>query len=183
MRNHKTGCGRCHRNVCCCPRTPVTSSCICPPGPPGPAGPAGPPGSDGSTIFPTLSTALYKWSGLSANPASTPAEHSDSGDEFTLGPTPRIEYPVVGDQTLDVFRVNLLEALSGEDNDLTFTLYHRVGGAGSFIPIASVSYATGGSGQQSDVGPFVLADGDTIALESTASGAAVSGSLFTAVLR
>ena len=57
MRNHKTGCGRCHRSACCCPRP--TSSCICPPGPPGPPGlpgsngvlgpqgPVGLPGSDG----------------------------------------------------------------------------------------------------------------------------------------
>ena len=46
MRNHKTGCGRCHRKVCCCPRTPG------PPGPPGSngtAGPPGPPGLPGST--------------------------------------------------------------------------------------------------------------------------------------
>ena len=43
MRNHKTGCGRCSRKVCCCPR-PVTS-CLCPPGP---AGPPGPPGSAGA---------------------------------------------------------------------------------------------------------------------------------------
>ena len=47
MRNHKTGCGRCHRKVCCCQR-PVTTSCICPPGPPGPEGPQGPPGSTGA---------------------------------------------------------------------------------------------------------------------------------------
>ena len=54
MRNHKTGCGRCDRRACCCPRP--TSSCICPPGPPGPpglpgsngaAGPLGPPGPQG----------------------------------------------------------------------------------------------------------------------------------------
>lgn len=44
MRNHKTGCDRCHRKVCCCPRT---VSCICPPGPPGPVGPAGSTGSTG----------------------------------------------------------------------------------------------------------------------------------------
>ena len=58
MRNHKTGCGRCSRKVCCCPR-PAASSCICPPGPPGPsglpgsdgvAGPPGPPGSNASAI-------------------------------------------------------------------------------------------------------------------------------------
>ena len=61
MRNHKTGCGRCSRKVCCCPR-PVTS-CLCPPGPPGPpgptgtagaAGPSGLPGSDGASGLPGL---------------------------------------------------------------------------------------------------------------------------------
>lgn len=45
MRNHKTGCSHCHRNTCCCPRTPATSSCLCPPGP---SGPPGLPGSDGA---------------------------------------------------------------------------------------------------------------------------------------
>ena len=55
MRNHKTVCGRCHRNLCCCPRTAPVSSCICPPGPTGPqglpgvAGPTGPVGPRGLT--------------------------------------------------------------------------------------------------------------------------------------
>ena len=61
MRNHKTGCGRCSRKVCCCPRTPVTSSCICPPGPQGPAGPTGPAGSNGFALDPG---SIEKWSGL-----------------------------------------------------------------------------------------------------------------------
>ena len=46
MRNSKSGCSRCRRNVCCCPR-PV-SSCICPPGPPGPPGPSGQQGVPGA---------------------------------------------------------------------------------------------------------------------------------------
>ena len=182
MRNHKTGCGRCHRKVCCCPR-PATS-CLCPPGPPGPQGPPGPPGSNGSTL---VGSALYKWSGTSASPTpeegDTPAEHSDSGDGSLTDGAPRIEYPIVGDQTPDELRVNLLAALGGDDNVLTFTLYQRVGGVGAFIAIASVSYATGESGQKSDLGPFVLSDGDTIALESTATGENIIGTLFTAVLR
>ena len=45
MRNHKTGCGRCRRDICCCPRN--RNSCLCPPGPAGPPGPPGPPGSEG----------------------------------------------------------------------------------------------------------------------------------------
>ena len=48
MRNHKSGCDRCHRNVCCCPRS-VASSCLCPPGPPGPSGPDGSTGATGAT--------------------------------------------------------------------------------------------------------------------------------------
>ena len=55
MRNSKTGCSRCRRNVCCCPR--AVASCLCPPGPAGPQGlpgvagppgPLGPPGLVGS---------------------------------------------------------------------------------------------------------------------------------------
>ena len=172
MRNHKTGCNRCSRKVCCCPRP--ASSCICPPGPPGPQGPAGPAGSDAS---PTLTAALYKWSGLSAGIASTPAQHSDNGDDNIIGAT-RIEYPVVGDQVLDAFRVNLLSTLAGEDAVLTFTLYLN-----GVTPIATVTYVTGETGQKTDLGPFVLADGDTISLESTETGDIGDTVLFTAVLR
>ena len=55
MRNSKTGCSRCRRNICCCPR--AVASCLCPPGPAGPQGlpgvagppgPLGPPGLVGS---------------------------------------------------------------------------------------------------------------------------------------
>ena len=48
MHSHSKSCSRCHRKVCCCPRT-VASSCICPPGPPGPEGPPGSNGTTGAT--------------------------------------------------------------------------------------------------------------------------------------
>lgn len=46
--HHKNGCGRCWRDICCCPPR-NRSSCLCPPGPPGPPGL---PGSDGPPGFP-----------------------------------------------------------------------------------------------------------------------------------
>lgn len=188
MRNHKTGCSPCSRKACCSPR-PLPSSCICPPGPPGPPGPEGsmgPRGLPGSNaIAPTSGGAIYKWSGNSASPlpGESPYQHSDNGTGFSAGDT-RVEYPIVGDQTFEEFRVNLLQALGGEDNTIVFRLYSRAGGVGPEVEIATVPYNSGDSGQQQAFGPFVLLDGDTIAVASTAAGATNIGSRqFTAVLR
>lgn len=72
MRNHKSGCGRCNRHVCCCPPKRVVSSCICPPGPPGPpglpgsTGPQGPrglPGLPGSNAPFGSTDSIEKWTG------------------------------------------------------------------------------------------------------------------------
>lgn len=47
MRHRSSSCSRCRRRVCCCTRTPVAASCICPPGPPGPPGLPGSAGAQG----------------------------------------------------------------------------------------------------------------------------------------
>ena len=95
MRNHKTGCGRCHRNICCC--------CPLPPGPPGPPGsngapgPQGPQGPPGSNASPATDTASLAFSGIItdnltnylANSGNAPAV-PPVGEPFSypLGPAP-----------------------------------------------------------------------------------------------
>lgn len=186
MRHQKIGCGRCSRKVCCCARGPAgLAGSTGPMGPEGPEGSTGPAGLPGSNGLPGSGSALYKWSGRSASPGgeALPGQHSDNGTGGTGGEVviARIEYPIVGDQTPDEFRVNLLDTIGGEDNTITFTLYLRRGIALP-VAIATIVYETGESGQKSNF-PIGLLDGDTIALESTASGVNIGGIQFTAVLR
>lgn len=202
MRTHRrkrNRCSRCVQNVCCCPPGPPglpgSSGVAGPPGPPGAVGPAGPPGpqglpgSDGppgppGPPGPTENASFHRWSGTSASP-DQPAEHADPGTgNVPGGPdglNPR-EYPVIGAQSYGTFRVNLLDTLSGLDNELTFTINRRVGGAGPFLPVTTISYATGEVGQKTALGPFLFSDGDTVSLTSTMTGENVTTD-FTAALQ
>ena len=130
MRNHKTGCGRCHRNICCCPR-PATS-CICPPGPPGPPGlpgsngdpgpqgPTGFPGSDGAQGPQGIpgsdnASSFLKFSGR-AESGDTPESNivtslADAGFDFTFAhntaDTHQPYYPLTRDVELLAFAARL----------------------------------------------------------------------------
>ena len=119
MRNHGTGCGRCRRKLCCCPRT--ASSCICPPGPPGPpglpgsdgiVGPPGPQGLPGSTgaTGPAGPIGLLDFAmfyGLTAGTGNAgPTDYAATVAVRTAAGTGRVPFPRDGATTADIVRVD-----------------------------------------------------------------------------
>ena len=118
MRNHKTGCGRCHRNVCCCPRRPVATSCICPPGP------QGPPGPPGSNATPGSGGGLLKFSGsiLTTGTGLLVSYLADTG----VGTAPPlllpVEYQMAVDRTLVNLALNVIGIVGVLPSPLTFDL-------------------------------------------------------------
>ena len=166
MRNHKTGCGRCSRKVCCCPRPSVATSCICPPGPPGPAGPAGPAGSNGTT--PLSAGGLLKFSGIAvaSEAAGLVAYLADSGFLQVPALAPildPIEYPIAADRTL----VNLSAAASGPALLPGQTLDVEVLVDGS--PVLTVTLTTIGI-VETALGTVDVIIGQRVSLRVTASG-------------
>ena len=87
MRNHKTGCGRCHPKKCCCQTGP--------PGPPGSTGPAGPTGPSGGGL------ALF------ANVlGAAPLGYMNNSGGGALSATPR-NYPIGQTTLLSTLAVHL----------------------------------------------------------------------------
>lgn len=162
MRNHKTGCGRCSRKVCCCPRTPT--SCICPPGPPGPAGPPGPPGSDATPG--AGGGGLLKFSGTVAVGTIGVESYLADGGLIVGTFLEPLEYISPVDRILENLTVNVLasQATFGGPGTLTFDLL--IDGV-----VALSVVATGPGPQSVAFGTVVVLTGQTIALRATSSAA------------
>lgn len=141
MRQHGSGCDRCRRKLCCCPR--AVSSCVCPPGPPGPPGLAGPPGPAGSTGpagpagSPSAAILAYKFSG-SADDSTTfyLADTATGGAELAFP----VRYPVGDDYDVLQFSTRLSATDAGGGATITVELVKRTNNAGAAIVLATSTY-------------------------------------------
>lgn len=194
MRNHKTGCGRCSRNVCCCPRPAVTSSCICPPGPPGPpglpgsngvAGPPGPTGATGATgatgpVGPAgpsalgLTTGLLAFSGTVAIPAIVGGNIytlPDRGHGTVLPVGELIVYPVARDVILRDISARSEQALSINQGVLIEVLVN-----GLVVPGGSINLTNSpapDTGTSLFAAPVLVTPADSYSVRVTTNASAI----------
>ena len=136
MRNHKTGCGRCSRNICCCPRTPAVTSCICPPGPPGPPGLPGSDGLPGPSL--NLSDIFFSATLTGVSAAAAGGYLANSGglvSAFPIVLATTFSYPFVDPVTVTGFAARVDGLATGQT--LTLTLLDRLGTVLATIPVAA----------------------------------------------
>ena len=169
MNRHKTGCNRCHKSRCCCPRVRSVSSCVCPPGPQGPAGPQGPEGASGAQGLPGVGHPVLAFSGLINAAANTTTYFANGGRDVAADLDPHA-YPVDEAFTLETIAANVDTALP-DDAVVVVSLMRN--GAPTGI---SVTYEEGDSGilVSSNGAPVEYLPGDTYGLTATVTGAALT---------